>query len=207
MTDQEPKPDDPATSSDIPGDAAEEPSAGRAEAGAGESAQEAAEEPSVASDGPNAPDVDATPTAAGPARKVIRAGDPPAGAQGKPVDELPYVDDPLTKWWVGIVVAVFIAIFAFALLLGGGGLLSDLFTSDPPAASPSPSAAAIPSPSAEPSPTPEGQGASPPAPSPTATLAPSPSTTASALPTLAPTDPVSAAGSPGPTGGPPSPGN
>ncbi|CAN5631756.1 hypothetical protein BH24CHL9_BH24CHL9_08530 [soil metagenome] len=208
MTDQEPKPDGPAsTSSEVTEDAAEEPTVGRAEADASESVQEAAEEPTVASGGPNAPDVDATPTAAKPARKAGRAGDPPAGAQGKPVDELPYVDDRVTKWWVGIVVAVFIAIFAYALLLGRGGLLSDLFTSDPPALSPSPSAPAIPSPSAEPSPSPEGQGASPAAPSPTATPAPSPGTEVSPLPTLAPTDPVSAAGSPGLTGGPPSPGS
>ena len=33
-------------------------------------------------------------------------------------DELPYVDDRVSKWWVGLIVAVFVVIFAYGLLFG-----------------------------------------------------------------------------------------
>ena len=36
------------------------------------------------------------------------------------------IDDPVSKWWVGLIVVVFVAIFGWAILLGQGGLLSGL---------------------------------------------------------------------------------
>ena len=42
------------------------------------------------------------------------ARQPPA-----PPDEMPYIDDPASKWWVGIIIAVFAVIFAGVLLSEG----------------------------------------------------------------------------------------
>ena len=62
------------------------------------------------------------------------------------------IDDPASKWWVALIVVVFVAIFGWALLFGQGGLLSGVF----PAASPTPSPSVLPStspsPQASPSP-------------------------------------------------------
>jgi hypothetical protein len=131
-------------------------------------------------------------------------------------DELE-VDDPVSKIWVGIIVAVFVAIFGWAILFGSGGLLSGVLDggeAEPtpsPTLVPSPSAAASPSPSAavSPAPTPESTAAitqepePTPAPTPVPTLepttAPTPSpeaatpSPAAPTPSTAPTDATSPA--------------
>jgi hypothetical protein len=64
--------------------------------------------------------------------------------------ELPFIDDSVSKWWIGIVIAVFTLIFAYAILLGGNGLLSGVFESEEATPSPEPGLAASPSPDASP---------------------------------------------------------
>jgi hypothetical protein len=51
-------------------------------------------------------------------------------------DELPYIDDPVSKWWIAIIVAVFALIFAWAILFGAGGLFEGVLTSDDPTPTP-----------------------------------------------------------------------
>lgn len=70
-------------------------------------------------------------------------------------DQPRYVDDRVSKWWVGIIIAVFAVIFAWAVLLGGGGLLSDVFEGAEPTVAPAPSLATNPSPQASLTATPE----------------------------------------------------
>ena len=54
--------------------------------------------------------------AVGPATPARRG--PPA-ASGS-TDDTPKIDDPMSKWWVGIMVAVFLAIVAYGALFGVG---------------------------------------------------------------------------------------
>ncbi len=54
-------------------------------------------------------------------------GPTPAAGSG----EIPYVDDPVSRVWVGIVVGLFAVVFLYAALLGHGGILT-------PAHSPAP---------------------------------------------------------------------
>ncbi len=72
---------------------------------------------------------------------------PPKAPVASGGDEIPYIDDPVSKWWIGIIIAVFALIFAYAILFGRGGLLADIFTSD---SSPSPESSLVASPSALP---------------------------------------------------------
>ena len=72
---------------------------------------------------------------------MSRTGKPSRGGSvtaASDVSELPYVDDPVSKWWVGLIVAVFVVLFAWAIFLADA--LDGLFETPapPPAASPSP---------------------------------------------------------------------
>jgi hypothetical protein len=79
-----------------------------------------------------------------------RAGAPPAGAASttEAAEQPRYVDDPVTKWWVAIIIAVFAVIFAWALLFGESGLLGG--GDEGPTTAPTPSLSTSPSPGAGP---------------------------------------------------------
>jgi hypothetical protein len=123
-------------------------------------------------------------------------------ASARPADELPYVDDPVSKWWVAIIIAVFVLIFAYALLFGRGGLIGPIGGEAGPTPQPTPvlTVSPSPSPAAEsPSPSPAAES---PSPSPAASPAVSPSPTAvpeepqapTVPPPLPPPPPLSGAG-------------
>ena len=84
-------------------------------------------------------------------------------------DELPYVDDRVSKIWVLLIVGVFVAIFAYGLLLGQAGLLT---TAPTPTPSPTASPTASPTTSPAVSPTTSPATTSPASPSPV--VSPSP---------------------------------
>jgi len=134
----------------------------------------------------------------GEARKTGEA--PTAGARTRtPVasDELPYVDDRVSKIFVGAMVAVFVGIFAYALLFGSAGLLTPDATLRPSRA---------PSPSVSPAVSPSGSPAASPSGSPSVGTSPSgsPSGSPGESPSAAPTGGASPTGSasPAPTGSP-----
>jgi hypothetical protein len=77
-------------------------------------------------------------------------------------DELPYVDDRVSKYWVGTMVAIFLLILAYGILFGKAGELT------PATPSPSPSPSATPTLSASPIPS--------------SSLTPAPSVTITPLP-------------------------
>jgi len=66
-------------------------------------------------------------------------------------DELPYIDDRVSKIWVGLIIAVFAAIFVYGLLLGRGGILTTNPSPEPTAPPPSVAPTAVPSQTARPS--------------------------------------------------------
>jgi hypothetical protein len=73
------------------------------------------------------------------------------------VEELPYIDDRVSKIWVLLIAATFAAIFAYGILLGRGGLLVPDPTPTPvpsptPVVTPSPLPAETPTPGASPTP-------------------------------------------------------
>ena len=106
------------------------------------------------------------------------------GGPAAPGETLPYVDDRVSKWWVAIIVATFVAIFAYAVVLGKGGLLTPIPTPSPtPTATVVPSPSPSPSPNVSPSPSPALTPTASPSPSPTA----APSTAPSATPAPTPT--------------------
>lgn len=88
-------------------------------------------------------------------RAAERRGDAPRraarsetrAAPGRAEDELPYVDDRVSKVWVLLIVATFVAIFAYGLLFGQAGMLTPQ-----PTPSPSPTPVVTPSPAGSPSP-------------------------------------------------------
>lgn len=102
--------------------------------------------------------------------------EPTRGREG--TEEVPYVDDRVSKLWVLLIAAVFAAILIFGLLFGRAGLLAPGPSPSPspvvsPGLGPSPSPAGVPSPVVSPGPT---SAPSPAAPtSPTPPLTPSPS--------------------------------
>src|SRR4029453_5789596 len=96
-------------------------------------------------------------------------------------EEQPYVDDPVSRVWVALIVSVFGLIFVFALLFGHGGLL---IPAPPPSPSPSPTPG--PPAPAQPSPSPSV----PPAPSVTPSPSVSPAASVSPAPSVSST-PVS----------------
>jgi hypothetical protein len=161
-----------------------------------------------------------------PVKPASRPGGDAASSSDHGSDELPYIDDPVSKWWIGIIVAVFALIFAWAILFGGGGVFDGIFDSDDPTPSPEPTISASPAPSVEvtlePSAEPEGTpavevtlepSAEPegtpavevtlePSAAPTATATSEPTDVPSVEPTAAPTDVPAASQTPeaSPTG-------
>jgi len=83
----------------------------------------------------------ATPTGKPRSRAATTAPTAPSAEAGEPPH---YVDDPVSKWWVILIVAVFAVIFAWALLLGSNGLLGG--GDAEPSATPSPSPQVSPGP-------------------------------------------------------------
>jgi len=128
------------------------------------------------------------PVAASPRRSGAAVG---ATDQGP--DELPYIDDPVSKWWVVIIIAVFALIFSWAILFGSGGIFDGLLEGDEPAPSAEPTLVATLEPETTAAPslisdvTPEP--ASPSA-QPEPTREPDPSEAPTSPPTAAPTPPV-----------------
>jgi hypothetical protein len=135
---------------------------GSGEAVAGESAQAdggpSSETPSSRSPTPEqaggaAGAADHPPAKAEPSlRRSTRRAD--AGPSTTPSDiaELPYVDDPVSKWWVALIVAVFIVLFVWAVFLADA--LGDLFAGSgeaEPSVGPSPAVSLTPGPT-EPAP-------------------------------------------------------
>jgi hypothetical protein len=123
---------------------------------------------------------------------------PPRAASGPSApasEELPYIDDPVSKWWIAIIVAVFALIFAWAIFFGAGGLFDGILGSDD--ATPSPEATVV----ATIEPT-QGPTAAPEATAEAAVSSPGPVMTRAPEPTLAATtepEPTGAA----PAGGDP----
>ncbi len=137
------------------------------------------------------------------------------GGGGGGVEELPYIDDPVSKWWIAVIIAVFALIFAWAVLLGRGGLLGDILDSAEPTASPESTLAVSPSaeptdeastepvsgtiePTAEPTPEPTAE----PTPEPTAEPTPEPTAEPTPEPTAEPTPEPTAEPTPEPTADP-----
>jgi hypothetical protein len=123
-----------------------------------------------------------------------------AATQRGPTDELPYVDDPISKIFVASMVVVFSGIFIYALLFGKAGALTPEKTRAP---SPSPA----PSVSISVGPT-ESPGESPsesPGESPSESPRESPTESPGGSPTSVPTGSPGASPSASPPGGSPSP--
>ena len=133
---------------------------------------------------------------AAPAQPAANAKTPGSGPQGHGAEELPYIDDPVSKWWIAIIIAVFALIFAWAIFFGAGGLLGGILDSDEPAASPEPTLVASPAatevPTVAPEVTPEPELTQVP------TVAPEPT----ALPTAEPQPTATATPEPASTGAP-----
>ncbi len=118
MTDQH-QPND-AITEDPPADEADAPAVS-------EAAQTEALAPSAS--GPK-------PAVQGSAKSAAKDPAKPAVKGPESPDELPYIDDPVSKWWIAIIAAVFALIFAGAILLGSGGLFDGLFDSGDTTSSP-----------------------------------------------------------------------
>ncbi len=155
-------------------------------------------------DAEGTPAIDPASPVAAAAAPVVATSAPVAKAGGRQAttrppqpgvpDDHPYVDDPVTKWWVGIIVAVFGLIVAYALLFGHGGILTPEPTREPiptdvPSLSPSPAASG--SASGNPSPSVASSGA----PSASAPAVASVAPSKSAVPSVAPTAVASSAAS------------
>ena len=119
------------------------------------------------------------------ARPTVSSGAKQAsiGTAAAPVDELPYVDDRVSKIWVGLIAAVFAVIFIYGLLLGRGGMLTTSPSPEPsPSRPPSASPGTIVSPSVRPSVTIRPSGSPLPPASASPSGAPSPTAPPSAVP-------------------------
>jgi protein-L-isoaspartate(D-aspartate) O-methyltransferase len=99
-------------------------------------------------------------------------------------DDLPYIDDRVSKIWVGLIAATFIGILLWGLLGGKAGFLSPQPTPEP-TPSPVPSLTASPRPSTTPRPSPSASPATSASPAPSASPA-APSASPSAAPSVAP---------------------
>jgi hypothetical protein len=104
-------------------------------------------------------------------------------------DQLPYVDDRVSRFWVLAIAATFAAILLYGLMLGRGGFLTPIAAPTPtlaptpsPVVSPSPSPSASPSASASPSGSPSASPSGSPSVSPSGSGAASPSASPSASP-------------------------
>lgn len=106
------------------------------------------------------------------------------------VDELPYVDDRVSKVWVALIAAVFALILVYGFLFGKGGFLTPTLPPEP-TDSPVPSLSVSPSPSRTPavSGTPGASGSPTASPSvgPRQTVAPSSTPAPTGTPTAGPT--------------------
>jgi hypothetical protein len=129
----------------------------------------------------------------------------PAGAAATRTADEPYVDDPLSRWWVYLIFGVFAVIFVYALLFGRGGLIGPFggggagpvpeptITASPvpsPTAEASPTPAASPEETAAPAESPPGQGAVDPTPGPTTAPGTGTSPAASPAATVPPPPPA-----------------
>ena len=107
------------------------------------------------------------------------------------IDELPYVDDRVSKVWVVLIAAVFALILAWGLLFGQRGGLLTPTDSPEPTDSPVPSLSATPSPSRTPTvsgtPGASGSPAASPSVGPSSSPAPSPTTAPQGTPSAGPT--------------------
>ncbi len=114
-------------------------------------------------------------------------------------DELPYIDDAVSKLFVGAIVLVFAGILLYALLLGKGGALSPPPT-DRPTREPTPVVSISPSPvgSVRPSGSAGASGSPSASPSGPARASASPSEAASG--SIAPSGSAASSGSPDPSG-------
>lgn len=121
------------------------------------------------------------------ARRTTAARDEDVRAVREAADELPWVDDRVSKLWVALVVAVFGLILLYGILFGNAGLLTPVASP-----SPSPSQAPVSTPTVRTSPTPRSSpGVSPspgssPAASPGPSLPASPATSPAATPAAPP---------------------
>ena len=123
------------------------------------------------------------------------------GATDQGPEELPYIDDPVSKWWVIIIVAVFALIFSWAILFGAGGIFDGLLEADEPTPSAEPTLIATlePETTGAPSLVPDiTSEPAPPSAQPEPTPEPEPSGAPTSTPTAAPTPPAE----PSPTGTP-----
>ena len=111
------------------------------------------------------------------ARTSARGAAAQASAGREAVDELPWVEDRVSKLWVLLIVGIFGAILLYGLLFGRAGMLTPVPSPSP---SPSPSQLVTPSPAV-----------STPAASPTPRLSPSPGTPPAGSPTPAGSPPAS----------------
>ncbi len=132
---------------------------------------------------------------------------PGVTSSGQGPEELPYIDDPVTKWWVGIIAAVFVLIFAGAIFLGSGGLLDGVFdtdeatpvpeatlvATDAPDATQTPEATAVPATTEAPSDTPVPEVTEAPVSTPEPTLQPTSGPETSEAPASG--DPIASPGS------------
>ena len=98
-------------------------------------------------------------------------------------DELPYVDDRVSKLWVALIVAVFGAILVYGLLFGKAGMLTPATPSPTPRPSASPTAVPTASPVATPTHSPSPTATPTASPTATPTASPTPSATNAASPT------------------------
>jgi len=111
-------------------------------------------------------------------------------------EDVPYIDDRPSKFWVAAVAAVFIVILAYALLFGRAGM----FSSPPPTLPPEPTAA--PSVSISPSAVPSSSFAASPSAVPSVPASIVPSAVPSAVPSVAHSAAPSAAPSVAPSAAP-----
>ncbi len=159
--------------------------------------QDAAPEEATATESAEA----STPADSRAATKPDKGGTEAAGtATGSGPEEPPFIDDPVSKWWIAIIIAVFALIFAWAIFFGGGGLLSGVFDPEDQTPSPEPTLVASPSPAAseeastapvdasiEPSEGPTAEPAAEPTVEPTAQATEEPTAGPTAGPTVEPT--------------------
>lgn len=117
------------------------------------------------------------------AKPAASRGKQPPGATAAPVDELPYVDDRVSKFWVVLIAAVFASIFIYGLLLGRGGILTTSPLPEPSASRPpTTSPGTVVSPTLRPTVTLRPSGTALPSAPASPSRAPSPSAPASAVP-------------------------
>lgn len=133
-------------------------------------------------------------------KRAAAAGEPATAVHG-PDDEVPHVDDRVSKLWVALITGTFLLILLYGVVGGRGGLLDPQPTPEPsptvapsftaaPASSPTPRASASPVPSGSP------RTSASPAASPTSAASPTPGASPSTVPSASPSAPSTVAPSP-----------